>query len=190
MIVAEFNVNENKIKMTTRPYIVNWSNNYLQLQFTFNGEIWENLNKYILFHVKKKAYLFELEEDKVTVPDYCMIGSRCIFTIYGEDVNSELRVTCEQKHILLRVSNYTEDTDIPEEYSPDILVVLLDRMDKLEEEMKDITGYTKSEIDEFLALKANIVHAHEVEDITDFEVEIVSDFDMFCQDLSDKINEL
>lgn len=191
MIVAEFNVNENKIKMTTRPYIVNWSNNYLQLQFTFNGEVWENLDKFILFHVKKKTYLFTLDsENSVVVPDYCMVGSRCIFTLYGENVETEVRVTCEQKHILLRDSNYTTDTDNAEEYSPDILVVLLDRVDTLEEEIHQIDGYSKSEIDGFLVLKSDVGHTHTSDDILDWDSEIISDFDIFCQDLADKINEI
>lgn len=140
---------------------------------------------------EEKTYLFTLDnEDSVIVPDYCMVGSRCIFTLYGENVETEVRVTCEQKHILLRDSNYTTDTDNAEEYSPDILAVLLDRVDTLEEEIKEFEGYSKSEIDGFLLLKSDVGHTHTHDEITDWDSEIVSDFDIFCQDLADKINEI
>jgi hypothetical protein len=204
MIVCEFNVNQQQLNLVEKPFLVNLSNNYLQLKFNFQDEDWEDLTKYVQFQSCKGNYLFELENDTVVVKDYCIPNKRCIFTLYGENVDTETRITCEQQQLLLKESNYnTKSTSLIPDYSPDLLIVLSNRVSTLEYNLSEdyytkaevdelIVGdtYTKSEIDGLLVLKSDVGHTHTSDEISDWDSEIISDFDIFCQDLADKINEI
>ena len=160
MIVINYKVQQQKICLTSeKPTIVNSSNNYLQLKFTFYGEDWDNLNKYVIFTVDKQDYLFTLDnENTVTIPDYCINQNRLIFTLYGE--YQDVRITTKQQHILLKESGYTADTSSHEQLSKDIIVQIFEELDHKADKNN---VYTKSEMDEIIEN-----HTHTVSKITDF----------------------
>lgn len=160
MITCKFEVNDQQIHITKKPYIVNDSNNYLKLEFTFKTQDWRDINKYLLVHKCGKDYLFELESEnnnctyEFVVPGYCMQGNRLTFTVYGEDVEEEVRITVESKTIILKKSLWTPNSDTPpEETATDLVILLKGRVETLEEQI-----VTKSEVD----------HTHTVADVTDF----------------------
>ena len=191
MIVCEFNVNHQELVLVEKPVLVNLSNNYLQLKFNFQDTDWDNLTKYVQFHSCKGNYLFELEDDSIVVKDFCIPNKRCIFTLYGEDVETETRITCEQQQLLLKESNYsTESTSLIPDYSPDLLVVLSNRVSTLEYNLSEdyytkaevdelIVGdtYTKSEIDGLLVLKSDVDHKHTVADLSDWKQGFLDELD-------------
>ena len=123
--------------MTSKiPVIVDHSSNYLKLSFDFTTNDWTGMGKYIIFHVKKHKYLFELDAyNEIIVPDYCLVDKRLIFSVYGEDNNHETRITCEEKHLILRQSGYTNNTQAPcSDLSDgsDMVIILKERVDNME----------------------------------------------------------
>ena len=55
MMIVDFEIKNQLIKqITEKPYIVNNNKKYVQLNFNFKTEDWNDINKYIIFKVKNK----------------------------------------------------------------------------------------------------------------------------------------
>lgn len=135
-MVVEFDVyNQRMIPLNEKPYIVNKSRNYLQLKFNFKTDDWDDLNKFILFRVKDKHYLQELgngEEIKITVPNYAIKNNFLIFTVYGQSLEDDFRITTKERIIILKKSGYTKHINKydGEDIDYDVISILVEKINK------------------------------------------------------------
>ena len=134
----------NKIKTYS-----NDSNNYLQLNFNFLTDDWQDLIKFVILkNSKHEAYQFHYTDDGLKVPNAVLTGDKFYITMYGADTDDNIRLTTNELFILLNDSGFTEDIKDLEDITPDIWTQL----------WTDINS------------KADNGHEHTVNDITDYPV--------------------
>lgn len=141
MMIVDFEIKNQLIKqITEKPYIVNNNKKYVQLNFNFKTEDWNDINKYIIFKVKNKydrktknyLQLMGYQNNvSVIVPSYAIKNNFLIFTVYGENNEKNYRITTEEVMIIMKKSGYTSKTDIyDKDEDVDIFVILTERIDK------------------------------------------------------------
>ena len=108
----EFDVCKQIITRTDNEKVVNLSDNYLRLCFTFKGTDWSNLSKFVLVHHKRGTTRLELDnEDGVTLPDGLLLSDKLDFTVYGVDDpdDESVRITTNKQRVYLLDSSYTDE---------------------------------------------------------------------------------
>ena len=103
----EFLIENQIISQENAEKLVQLSQNYLTLSFTFN-DIWDNLNKYIIFHSNNHNYCLELENDTITVPSEALKTESFVISLFGTD-GETYRITTNKARIDLITSGYTEE---------------------------------------------------------------------------------
>lgn len=216
----EFHITNQIIRRVDTNKVVNKSKNIYKLHFTIEGEEWEGKIKYILFHYNNENYQYLLnyddETDKYTivVPEQVLYGKSFRFTVFGIQIidEEETRITTRVITVHSLTSGFTTNiTTITDEPDLDIVTTLLqklaDKYDDLifednnlicrsEGEVKKILTfpfddyYTKDEADSLLDGKAETVHNHVVDDVTDFEENVDMDFDNFLTSLTENIRQI
>lgn len=159
-----FKVKEQIINRTDNNTIVNLSENYLQLCFTFQSNDWTGLTKFILFKHGEKSTRIGLTEDKVIVPASLLTGNRLVFSLYGLDTSNDevYRITTNQIRLHLLDSGYTSEVDdIIDEEETDIVEEIYIAINNTETVCKEYT-------DTGLESKADTEHTHTKSEITDF----------------------
>ena len=159
-----FKVKEQIINRTDNNTIVNLSENYLQLCFTFQSNDWTGLTKFVLFKHGEKSTRIGLIEDKVIVPASLLTGNRLVFSLYGLDTpNDEVyRITTNQIRLHLLDSGYTSEVDdLIDDEEVDIVEEIYIAINNTETVCKEYT-------DTGLESKADIEHTHTKSDVTDF----------------------
>lgn len=162
-----FNVNEQIISKRNDACLANHTNNYLNLNFSFN-ETWDHYeNKYILYHFQDKVYEQKLEYDDeeevytVIVPRSALVGTGFKIGLYGIHLAvgaDDERITTNLYKINLLESGYTMDID-PINYDYD----------------EDIFSYFENLILGMLSTKADVIHTHSSSDVLDLEDSIGAD---------------
>lgn len=192
MIVCEFDVDQQDITLKSKPVMANSSNMYLQLKFNFKNHDWDDLAKFVICHTEKENYLLALEDNTVMIPDYCIHQRWLRFTLYGENTETCVRITCKQQELVLLESNYTKDTSSTcPDYNPDAFVIILERLDRVDRDLED--RYTKNEVynkietDELLLTKSDVGHSHTVSDLTDFNENVGLEIKASFRQLANRI---
>ena len=174
-----FDVCKQVVTRTDNEQVVNLSDNYLRLCFTFKGTDWANLTKFVLVHHKRGTTRLELTGDKVTLPDGLLLSDKLVFTVYGVDDpdDESVRVTTNKQRVYLLDSSYTDEySEIAEVISVHTIEDIYDSLDgkanvtALEGKVDKITGK---------GLSSN--------DYTDFDKAIVSNIE---EELEKVIEEL
>ena len=139
-----FDVVNQSVKRVERKELANYSQEYLQLSFTFKSDDWSGLTKFALFKKDKKAYRVALTNDKVMVPNAVLTGDRFTFMVYGVN-NEDVRATTHSTLLYLADSGFTENVedDIPSD-DPSIVEQIYIAINKKADQE---TTYTKSEVD-------------------------------------------
>jgi hypothetical protein len=161
----EFNISNQSVKRVDRKELANYSQEYLQLSFTFKTDDWEGLTKFALFKKDKKAYRVALTNDKVMVPNAVLTGDRFTFMVYGVN-NEDVRATTHSTLLYLADSGFTEDVedDLPDD-DPALIEQIYIAIDTAE---SDAEAYAKEYTDTGLSGKSDVGHTHTKSDVTDF----------------------
>ena len=140
MLVIDYEIeNQMIVQVSEKPYLVNNSKNYLQLNFEFKTDDWIELNKYIIFKItnkydKKSKNYIEVLGNKmkmsIIVPSYAIKNNFLIFTVFGE--NLDYRITTKEVVVIMKRTGYTNNVDIYDDDDPNInaFTYLMERIDK------------------------------------------------------------
>lgn len=133
MIETEYIINDQIMKRTdTDNIIISKSKNIVKTTFTFEGSIWNDVNKFAIFTNswgdKKTIHLGTANICSCIVPNDCLNGTFFKVTVYGGDL-----ITCNEVTIPLKSSGYTKNhhhsNDCGHE-AKDIFVEIFERLDK------------------------------------------------------------
>ena len=133
MIETEYIINDQIMKRTdTDNIIISKSKNIVKTTFTFEGSIWNDVNKFAIFTNswgdKKTIHLGTACICSCIVPNDCLNGTFFKVTVYGGDL-----ITCNEVTIPLQNSRYTKNhhhTNDCGHEAKDIFVEIFERLDK------------------------------------------------------------
>ena len=118
----EFTINEQTCRLDDkRQQVVNLSENYLVLSFTFSDD-WESTGKFVLYPMEDGTVLRQgINNDKTVVPADVLTGDKFYFTVYG--INNNERITTNLVKVNLLKSGYTDDAITPgeDELTPSVV---------------------------------------------------------------------
>ena len=101
-----YDINNQTIARTDQSNVVNLSQEYLNIVFTFKTNDWNGLSKYCLFKNKKGEYYKKhINTNTVIVPAKCLSDDYFLFTVYGLGAD-DLRVTTNQVKVYTKLSGY------------------------------------------------------------------------------------
>lgn len=150
--MLEFEVNNQIIKRVDNTELVNLSENYLGLSFTFKTNDWNDLAKFVLFTGQgTDTFKIAVVNNTVSVPNEVLTGDYFIFSLYG--VSNDVRITTNQIKAYLISSGYTDN--VTSDINTDIDLNVVEEI--------------------YLAISS---HKHTLTDITDLdtvEMEVVYD---------------
>lgn len=201
-MIVNINIENQLLSVENPKRLINRSNNYLELNFNFLTEDWEDKIKYVILKNSRwKNFQFKIEsESTIIVPGNVLIGRWFEITVYGISEDNE-RITTNLEHVLLRESGYTNCISPVNEDggSCDVITDLYKR--KLDAENYIIDGYIDDESENPVMNKviaSTITSQSEtIEQLSQDTVKI-RDFDdcfdnrmnLWVQDFIDGINEL
>ena len=193
----EFTVNSQVLKRTDSNTVVNLSENYLQLCFSFSDD-WDGLSKFVMFQDNGNIRL-PLVEDKITVPSSLLSKDRFVFSLYGVDSNVT-RITTNKVRVYLLDSGYAGtvvndvgldiveyifnnlseertylDTELDKKANASDVESSLDSLNALivlKADSDDVAAALQSQANELTSLidgKANSVHTHTASQVTDID---------------------
>lgn len=129
MIETEFTINNQILKRTDTTTIISKSKNIIKTLFTFNGNIWEDNNRFAIFtdswDKKTTIHLGKSSVCSCIVPSSCLEGTYFKISVYGGDL-----ITTNDVTIPLNSSGYTKHHHHCEHEHKDIFVDIFDRLDK------------------------------------------------------------
>ena len=189
-----FDINNQIIKRTDNLNVVNMSQDYLKLIFTFKTDDWTGLTDYyIFFKASDGDYRFALEIDSeaqglvcyITVPSIVLTGKKFIFGLVGEE-DGTVRITTNLILIRLLDSKFTDGgVDILERID-ELYEIKIDKVDIVDDLTTDDntkvlsakqgktlktlvdTKADSGDMASALAGKSDVGHKHAKSDITDF----------------------
>ena len=132
MIETKYTIDDQKMTRTDDEIIIAKSKNIIKTIFTFNGSIWNDVDKFAIFTdswgVKTTTHIGAANVCSAIVPNHCLNGTFFKVTIYGGDL-----ITCNEVTIPLAPSGYTKNhhhTNNCGHDSKDIFVEIFERLDK------------------------------------------------------------
>lgn len=139
-----FDIVNQTVERSDKHKIVNWSDDYLQLCFSFKSDDWSDCSKFILVFDGENVYRFALTDDKFIVPEELLTDVKLVFSIYG--VNNSYRITTPK--VLLRLleagySNDVKDLDA-EQFTHDVVEEVYTAINR---KANSTDVYTKTEVD-------------------------------------------
>ena len=111
----EFDVDKQIITRKDKEKVVDLSENYLRLSFSFSDD-WNGLSKFILIlHTNGTATRLPINQGNVLLPSSLLDTNKIIFTLYGtkSDNGVVTRITTNQVLLRLLRSGYTSEFDNP-----------------------------------------------------------------------------
>ena len=122
-----FTIENQRLTRNEKRFIVDKSNNYLELVFDFKTDDWNETTKFAILKNNTEAYLLEIIENKVTVPYDAIKDNQFRITVYGLKTD-ETRITTNEIGLLLNYSGYTRDlsniTDLTPSVAEDLYLKL------------------------------------------------------------------
>lgn len=132
-MILQFKIKNQKLVREDNEYLVNLSEEYLQCNFDFLTQDWEGLEKYATFKVKGKSYLYQIEEDKVRVPNDILRYKYFYIKLHGINRTENLKITTDELIIILKITGWKEQ----ENYIPshdltnkDVVTLLKEKLDE------------------------------------------------------------
>ena len=151
IIYVKLEDQELTLRKCTRTPFYTESLNYLALQFNFD-EVWQNLDKYIIFKNRNGNYEYPIDSEVMSVPNFLLEEEEFSITCVGYD--EETRITTNEGKVTLKLSGFTDEIDSYEDDVEDVYHVILGKFTDY---------YTKDETQELLTEKTSV---------SDVEVEI------------------
>ncbi len=148
IINAKLNEQELTLRNCTKTALYTESLNYLVLNFNFD-ELWQNLDKYIIFKNTKGNYQYPIDSEIFGVPNFLLEKEEFRMTLVGYDVEEDpvTRVTTNEVKVILRESGFTDDIDSYEDDVEDVYQIILQKFEDY---------YTKTETQELLIEKTSV----------------------------------
>lgn len=126
-----FEIKNQRIIRKDDEYTVNLSQDYLECDFTFTTDDWEELTRYVTFTVKGRSYRYELDEhDNVRVPNDILKYKYFYIKLHGVSNENRTVVTTDELIILLKITGYDNLQPSGEEYHGDVITLLKEKLDK------------------------------------------------------------
>lgn len=127
----KFEIKNQRITRKDDEYTVNLSQDYLECDFTFLSDDWEDLTKYVTFTVKGRGYRYELDEhDNVRVPNDILKYKYFYIKLHGVSNENRTVVTTDELIILLKITGYKDNLQpSSEEHSGDVITLLKEKLD-------------------------------------------------------------
>lgn len=178
-----FKIENQILKRSDKNEVVNFSENYLKLNFEFLSKDWETVDKYILiyqddpvYHEKNVIRLSLSNENSVTLSSQFLRGTKFVFLVYGEIVeNSKVtyRITTNQHQVNLINCNFTKNYDgnLDPEEDADIVEQLWSAINLKADEADLSTVATSGEYSDLKHIPETFTptsHTHTSSEITDF----------------------
>ena len=177
----EYEVTNQRCKRKDKNFIVNDSQNYLEIAFSFS-EDWEGLDKFVFFRCNGVNYPYSVTNDKIIVPAIFLKDEWLTFGVYG--IHNDVVITTNLCKVRLGKSFYDgetaeiDDTIYTRSVVEEIFIAINNKSDlghtHVKSEITDFAHdhdgryYTETEMDTALNGKANTSHTHNKSDITDF----------------------
>ena len=112
-MILEFEVNNQILTGTDNDKIVNLSNKYLGMTFTFKTSDWNDKVKFALFRTRGSgAYKVALDNDSLTVPHEVLTNDYFTFSLYGVNEDN-VRITTNIIKVYTIQSGYTSKVENP-----------------------------------------------------------------------------
>ena len=139
-----FDVSNQMVTRTEKNRIVNYSDDYLRLVFSFKTSDWSGCSKFILVFDGEDTYRIALVDDAFIVPEELLTKEKLLFSIYG--VNNSYRITTPKILVRLQEAGYSANVkslDV-DEFTHDVVEEVYIAIDKKADKS---TTYTKTEVD-------------------------------------------
>lgn len=130
-MILNFNIYGQRLRRDDNNYVVNLSKDYLECQFNFITDDWEDLEKYATFTVKGRSYRFQINnEGKVHVPNDVLIYKYFYVKVHGVETDEdETIITTDELIIILKVVSNKPLLSIPTDDSvEDVLTILKNKI--------------------------------------------------------------
>lgn len=138
----KFDVNQQLLRRTDNQIIVNKSRNYIHCTFTFQGDDWENIEKFAIFKNNRgNAYICFLGsnmECTCTIPSPAMTGNYMRISLYGGDL-----LTTQELKVILLPSGYTIDITPVDPSAKDAFVEAFETIQSKIDQVEFEDGYLK-----------------------------------------------
>ena len=146
-----FKVENQKLNRTDNNTLVNLSENYLQLCFTFS-EDWNTFTKFALFKHDDATTRIGLVEDRICIPSSLLQTDKIVFSLYGLKTENDIihRITTNIVRLQLLDSGYTQDVDDPIDDEE------IDIVEQIYIAIEETKEYCKEYADEGLSEKVDI----------------------------------
>ena len=129
MIETTFETTNQMFKRTDSETIVNKSKNIVRASFTFEGEIWDDEEKFVIFTDawgdKTTTHLGKSNVSSCILPSSILEGEYFSITVYGGDL-----ITTNEITIVLSDSGYTKYHHDCDDKGKDIFIEIFERLDK------------------------------------------------------------
>ena len=95
MIKIQFNLENQLLKRTDTETIMNKSKHIIQAEFTIEGEMWEDIDRFVIFKDSwHEETIMHLDADSTcTVPSRCLDGPFFKVSVYGGDLITTNEIT-------------------------------------------------------------------------------------------------
>lgn len=156
-----FQVKNQIIRRTDNNSIVQLSENYLCLKFSFTDD-WNDLVKFILIKTSEGTTRIALVDDSVVIPAEFLDSDKLNFSVYGvvSENDTVTRITTNKVGLILFDTGYTSKyTETIERTETDLVEEIYLAIDKKSD---------KTYVDAALEGKSDVGHTHVKSDITDF----------------------
>lgn len=138
MINVRFTVKQQTLQRIGNYRLVQDSKNYVQLEFMFLDESWVGVIKTVTFVTKGgNAYAAIMEGNTIKVPEVCLMDSSFKVSIFGENLDKDIRITTNDIEIQLGESGY-KPGEVPPDPMPSVYEDILKKCDDVANIAKDI----------------------------------------------------
>ena len=156
MINIDFYIDDkNNLRRTDTNPIISSSSNYL-CTFTFEGEQWENIDKYVIFKTSKnKSYTASLGTDMFSTSSIpSKILSECLMkvSVYGGDL-----ITTNEVSVLIIPTGYTPDSSSDESEFHDAFAEAYKALDDFKELFNEVYASIENKFDDVQLTNDNII---------------------------------
>ena len=181
MINLTFEIENQLLKRTDKLTIVRNSRNIIKSSFTFDTEIWEDINKFVIFTdswgEQSVTHLGKVNKCSCIIPSSCLKGTHFKVSVYGGDL-----ITTNDVTIILQDSSYKHHHHRPQSghcehsHDKDIFVDIFDRLDTKIDGVLFADGclqlYSNDELVDSVCFNYTVDDAQLIERITEIDSSI------------------
>ena len=170
-----FEIENQKLTISNKEFIVDKSNKYLNLVFDFITDDWADTTKFCILKNNTENYLFPIADNTVNVPYDAVSDDNIRITVYGIKLD-DTRITTNEIGLLLNHSGYTTDISNIEDLTPTVAEDLYLKLGQklnitdidAELDINSADPVQNKIIYAALNGKSGVDHKHNVSDVLDF----------------------